>query len=193
MKKPSAQTLARVARVLILIVFVCNLIALLLVPGTAGLIADGGIQMLKQAFTSARANEGTGFISLPAFFVVAWAGIWADPYGVAMTLFLWICGGCTAVILWQVKRVLNSVLKAEPFSFSNARYMRWSAVCCFAISVVALAYEIFGLCVYGGEAVFLTFSFMLIFVFLIAGLICLVMSALFRQAAELKAENDLTI
>ena len=30
-------------------------------------------------------------------------------------------------------------------------------------------------------------------VFLMGGLLCLVMSALFRQAAELKAENDLTI
>ena len=29
--------------------------------------------------------------------------------------------------------------------------------------------------------------------FLCGGLLCLVVSALFRQAAELKAENDLTI
>ena len=29
--------------------------------------------------------------------------------------------------------------------------------------------------------------------FAMAGLLCLVMSALFRQAAEIKAENDLTI
>ena len=193
MKKTSVQKLARVVRVLILIVFVCNLIALLLVPGVSALIADGGIKMLIDAFSAALAKDGTGFISLPAFFVFAWAGIWMDLYSTVMALFLWICGGCTAVILWQVKRVLNFVLKEEPFSFSNARYMRWSAICCFVISAVALAYEVFGLCFYGGEAVFLTFSFMLFFVFLIAGLICLVMSALFRQAAEMKAEQDLTI
>ena len=30
-------------------------------------------------------------------------------------------------------------------------------------------------------------------IFILGGLLCLVMSALFRQAAELKAENDLTI
>ena len=193
MKKTSVQKLARVVRVLILIVFVCNLIALLLVPGVSALIADGGIKMLIDAFSAALAKDGTGFISLSAFFVFAWAGIRMDLYGTVMTLFLWICGGCTAVILWQVKRVLKLVLREEPFSFSNARYMRWSAICCFVISAAALAYEVFGLCFYGGEAVFLTFSFMLFFVFLIAGLICLVMSALFRQAAEMKAEQDLTI
>ena len=79
------------------------------------------------------------------------------------------------------------------FSDENGDRLKTAAVCCFVISAIALVYEIFGLWLYHGEAVFLTISFMLIFVFLIAGLICLVMSALFRQAAEMKAEQDLTL
>lgn len=193
MEKTAVQKLARVVWVLIVITFVCNLVALLLVPGVAGLIAQGGIKTLKYALAGGKVFDGFDYVTAPAFFLISWDLVWSDLYGAVMTLFLWICGICTAVILWQVRRVLNSVLKAEPFSLSNARYMKWAAVCCFVISAVALIYEIFGLCLYGGEAVFLTFSFMLIFVFLIAGLICLVMSALFRQAAEMKAEQDLTI
>ena len=39
----------------------------------------------------------------------------------------------------------------------------------------------------------LNYNALFIAVFSIAGLLCLVMAALFRQAAELKAENDLII
>lgn len=193
MEKTSVQKLAAVVRVLVIVIFVCNLVALLLVPGVSGLIAQGGIKTLKYALAGGKVFDGFDYVTAPVYFLVSWDIVWSDLYSAVMTLFLWICGCCTAVILWQVKRVLNSVLKAEPFSHRNARYMRWSAICCFIIAAVALAYEIFGLCFYGGEAVFLTFSFMLFLVFLVAGLICLVMSALFRQAAEMKAEQDLTI
>jgi len=38
-----------------------------------------------------------------------------------------------------------------------------------------------------------TYNFLFVPMFLLAGLLCMVMSALFRQAAELKADHDLTI
>ena len=38
-----------------------------------------------------------------------------------------------------------------------------------------------------------TYNALFVPMFAMGGLLCLVMSALFRQAAELKAENDLTI
>jgi len=193
MNLTSVQKLARVVRVLILIVFACNIIALLLVPGLAAMIADGGIKMVVKAFQSAAANDGTGFKSLPMFFVVSLAWVWTDLYSGAMTVYLWVCGVCTAIILWQARGVLGNIIAGRTFSDKNGDRLKVAAVCCFVIAAVALAYVIFGLWVYAGEAVFLTFSCMLIFVFLIAGLICLVMSALFRQAAEMKAEQDLTI
>lgn len=193
MERSSVQKLARVVRVLIIIVFVCNVIALLLVPGFAALAAYGGIRMVKDSIFGALAS-GEGRL-IPVFFVYAWEGVWTETprYAAMMTVYLWICGVCTAIILWQAKRVLSTILKEDTFSMGNAKNMKRAAVCCFIISTVALVYVIFGLWLYAGEAVFLTFSFMLIFVFLVAGLICLVMSALFRQAAEMKAENDLTI
>ena len=46
---------------------------------------------------------------------------------------------------------------------------------------------------YGSIAPLLTYNALFVPIFILGGLLCLVMSALFRQAAELKAENDLTI
>ena len=187
--------LARVLRVLVLIVFVCNLLALLLVSGLAALSADGGIDLVAHAVLSALNQpgyEGQGFISLPLFMVLAWVGVWSETYTVLMTVFLWICGISTAVILWQAKRVLDSILKAEIFSVSNAIHLRRAAVCCFVISGTSLLWAI---CRAALGGIFELFSLSTLFfpVFFLAALLFLVMSALFRQAAELKAENDLTI
>ena len=193
MEKTSVQKLASVVRVLVIIVFACNLVALLLVPGMACILAAGGVGRLKEVLsTLAGGGEAAYFILLT--FANAWWAVWmGGVYHSVMTLFLWMCGGCTAVILWQAKDVLSNIMGGRTFSDENGDRLKTAAVCCFVISAIALVYEIFVLWLYHGEAVFLTVSFMLIFVFLIAGLICLVMSALFRQAAEMKAEQDLTI
>ncbi|MFQ9916530.1 MAG: DUF2975 domain-containing protein [Flavonifractor plautii] len=52
---------------------------------------------------------------------------------------------------------------------------------------------VWGLFYYGSVAPLLTYNALFVPIFILGGLLCLVMSALFRQAAELKAENDLTI
>ena len=94
--------------------------------------------------------------------------------------------------MWQAKRVLDSILKAEIFSVSNAIHLRRAAVCCFVISGTSLLWAI---CRAALGGIFELFSLSTLFfpVFFLAALLFLVMSALFRQAAELKAENDLTI
>ena len=69
----------------------------------------------------------------------------------------------------------------------------WAAVCCFLIAAAALARVVWGLFYYGSVAPLLTYNALFVPIFILGGLLCLVMSALFRQAAELKAENDLTI
>jgi len=190
MEKSSVQKLARVVRVLIIIVFVCNIVALLLVPGLACILAAGGVGRISEVFSAL--SESAYRIVMT--FLNAWWAVWmGGVYHYVMVLYLLICGACTAIILWQVKCVLDNIVAGRIFFDENGDRLKVAVVCCFVIAAVALAYVIFGLWVYAGEAVFLTFSCMLIFVFLIAGLICLVMSALFLQAAEMKAEQDLTI
>ena len=199
MEQTSVQKLARVLRVLVIITFVCNLIAMLMVPMMACMygamsveeMVDWGMDGLSYLF--GWESTPKGYIPFTMMFCASWAGIWASELTAVLALFLWICGVCTAVILWQGKRVLDTILKGEPFTLGNAQNMKRAAVCCFLISSAALMRLIWGLVTYQSIAPLLTYNALFVPIFLMGGLLFMVMSALFRQAAELKAENDLTI
>ena len=199
MEQTSVQKLARVLKVLVIITFVCNILALLLVPTMAclyqsmsvGGLVDWGMKGLSYLFGIARTPEA--YIPFTMMFASSWIAIWASELTAVLALFLWTCGICTAVILWQGKRVLDSILKGNPFDMDNARSLKRAAVCCFLISGAALARLIWGLVYYQNIAPLLTYNALFVPIFLMGGLLFTVMSALFRQAAELKAENDLTI
>lgn len=197
MERTSVQKLARALRVLVIITFVCNLIALLMVPALAGLMAENrwdGQALQRILEGGPRQNFFLQFIVYgwhPVIWMLALTG--EDFYWPVLTLFLLSCGICTAVILWQGKRVLDTILKGNPFVMDNAKSLKRAAVCCFVISGAALGRLIWGFIYYQSIAPLLTYNALFVPIFLMAGLLCMVMSALFRQAAELKAENDLTI
>ena len=179
----SVQKLAKVLKILVTIVFVCNLVALLLVPGMVLMGSSEDLALLL----------GTPSLICP-FFVTSWSKVWmGGSYSAVLTVFLWACGICTAVILWQARRVLDTILTGETFSMANAVNMKRAGVCCLAISVAALARVIWGFFFYKSIAPLLTYNALFVPVFAMGFLLCMVMSALFRQAAELKEENDLTI
>lgn len=75
----------------------------------------------------------------------------------------------------------------------NAISLRRAAVCCFLIAGAALVRVGWSICYYRSLFPLVTYNALFVPIFAMAGLLCLVMSALFRQAAEMKAENDLTI
>lgn len=199
MEQTSVQKLARVLRVLVVITFVCNLIALLVVPMmacmygamSAGEIVDWGIDGLSYLF--GLESTPRDYFPFSMMFFYSWLVVWADAYTAVLTVFLWACGICTAVILWQGKRVLDTILKGNPFTLGNAVSLKRAAVCCFVISGAALVRLIWGLVYYRSIAPLLSYNALFVPTFLMGGLLFMVMSALFRQAAELKAENDLTI
>ena len=191
MEKTAVQRLAQVLRVLVVITFVCNLIALFLVPGMAAFyVGGGGTGLLEH-------NSVFGFIRFfatiwhPVVWMLGAAGESQD--WVVLSLFLLSCGVCTAVILWQGKRVLDTILKGKPFTLRNAQNLKRAAVCCFLISAAALLRLAWGLAYYQSIGPLLTYNALFVPIFFMAGLLCLVMSALFRQAAELKEDQDLTI
>lgn len=194
MERTSVQRLARVLRVMVIVIFVCNVVALLVVhllalaaPELRDILAGGSLPV------STVPKDDIVRIPLPVLLVASWLLVWTEPQTVILTGFLLACGTCTAVILWQGKRVLDTILAGEPFSMKNAANLRRAAVCCFVISGAALARLIWGLVNYASFRPLLTYNALFVPVFLVGGLLFLVMSALFRQAAELKAENDLTI
>lgn len=199
MEQTSVQKLARVLRVLVMIVLVCNILAMLMVPMMAftyeemsvGEVVNWGTEGLSYLF--GMEDTPKGYIPFTMVFCYSWLCVWTSEFMAVLTLFLWVCGVCTAVILWQGKRVLETILKGEPFTLDNAQNLKRAAVCCFLISAAALARVIWGLVYYQSIAPLLTYNALFVPIFLMGGLLFMVMSALFRQAAELKAENDLTI
>ena len=190
MSKSTVETIARVLKVLVTVTFVCNLIALPLVPGLVyfRFTSDAMSFSSLQATFDYDLDDGFGNLLMIYF-----RDVWQEPYSTVLTLFLLFSGVCTAVILWQGRRVLGAILRGEPFSLENAVSLRRAAVSSFVISLAALARVVFSLCWYQSPAPLLTYNALFVPIFAMAGLLCLVMSALFRQAAEMKAENDLTI
>ena len=178
MNVTSVRKIARVLHVLVLIALVCNVVILYLVPVA---VLSGGPSLLEGVgeYLGGILHPGEDDIvtaGIAASFL-SWFWCWQDPETLALTLFLVVSGVCTAVILWQGKRVLETILRGEPFSMENAVSLRRAAVCAFLIALAPL----------------LTYNALFVPIFAMFGLLCLIMSALFRQAAELKAENDLTI
>ena len=195
MEQTGVQRLARVLRWLVLAGLGANLIALLLVPGIAAFVTDGGPGMLLQAIrgeVERWLGQGEHFPLLTVF-GLSWFAVWTQPYTAVITLFYWLCGGCTAVILWQAKRVLDTILAGKPFSRTNSVCMKRAAASCWVISAVALVRMVLWLAIEGNIAPVFTYNTLFVPAFFMAGLLFLVMSALFRQAAELKEDQDLTI
>ena len=89
--------------------------------------------------------------------------------------------------------VLDTILQGAPFSTQNAVSLRRAAVCSFCIAGAALLRTIWGLWFYQSLRPLATYNALFVPIFTMFGLLCLVMSALFRQATEMKVENDLTI
>ena len=159
MEQTNVQKLARVLRVLVLLVLACNLVCLLLVPGIAGLLAQGGPGQLRLwtlglgQYLSAGTAEGYGVHNVGhmlLFFAGSWQWVWSDASAAAVTLFLWLCGICTAVILWQAKRVLDTILQGNPFQKANARALKRAAVCCFVIAAGGIDLSVGSLLAFSG-------------------------------------------
>lgn len=186
MEKTSVQKLAGVLKVLVTVTFVCNLLALPLVPGLVGLrrVADmthelpGDVLYLLGLCFALWGRMGT------------W---WSAPAAGVLILFLLCCGICTAVILWQARRVLVTVAAGNPFQAANGKSLTTAAVCCFLISAAALVRVVWRIWYYQSLTSLASYNALFVPLFFMGGLLCMVMSALFRQAFELKSENDLTI
>ncbi len=192
MENTAVQKLARVLRVFVVMTFVCNMIALLFVPSLV-VLRGNWWEFLPMW------NDPYGPISPFVVLICMWPEVfrhlgqgWSNPY-VVLTVFLLFCGTCTAVILWQGKRVLDTILKKEPFTLSNSRNLKRAAVCCFLISAAALVRLLWGLIYYQSIVPLFTYNALFVPIFFMGGLLFQVMSALFRQAAELKEDQDLTI
>lgn len=191
MYKMSVKSLARVLRVCILVLLVVNILALVFIPTLVSLSYN------TKTGQWLGLEEGVKFFWTEKDFFTSmfrsYGWVFKAPYTCALSLFLWACGICSAIMLWQAKWVVESVLREDTLSFANAVSMKRAAYCCLGISAAALIRAVWSLCYYHSAVPLVSYNTLFIPVFLVAGLLCMVFSALFRQAAEVKAENDLTI
>lgn len=178
----------KILRFLLLVAFICDLLILPMVPV---LVILNGIEPLGTLATS-------GMPDLPAWllaiFIASWINIWTTGgYTIMLTLFLLFSGVCAAVILWQGRRVLRTILRSEPFSPENAVSLKRAGVCSFLISGSALVRTVSTVFLKGAGAALMSYTALFIPLFAMAGLLFLLMSGLFGQATVMKEENDLTI
>lgn len=194
MQKTKVQKLSEILRVLVLIVFVCNLLVLPMVPGLVIQLVAFGPERLLAAIRSMVGLEGSlAMTSVWRFLIIAPTAVWQDCLLSIVTLAYWLCLGCTAVIEWQAKCVLDTILHGNPFQLSNARALKRASICCWTISAAALVRLFWWIWHDGTLAPLLTYTALFVPGFFMAGLLFLVMSALFCQAAELQEDRDLTI
>ena len=194
MEKAGVRQLARVLRWLVILAFICNLLVMPLVPGLVVQLMGGGSERLLAAIRAmAGLSGGLAQADVWHFLLLSLVGFWRDPLLCVVTLAYWLCGACTAVILWQAKRVLDTILQGSPFQMANARALKRAAICCWVISGAALVRLLWWFWHDGTPAPLFTYTALFVPGFFMAGLLFLVMSALFRQASELQEDQDLTI
>ena len=201
MEKTAVQKLARALRIMVTVLIVCNVIALFLSPAIVLLMDEqyprdiwGFMEETFLQLFHARALE-EGDIDIPLIFavLVAWWEVTQYPATALYTVFFLVCGGCTLVVLFQARRILDTILEGNPFQIKNAKALNRAAVCCWVISGAALVRLALELAQYKNRAPLYTYNTLFVPALLMAGLLFQVMSALFRQAAELKEDQDLTI
>lgn len=95
-----------------------------------------------------------------------------------------ILGVMSVLLLWELKKVFRTVLEENCFVMQNVSSLQRMSIFSFLIVIVSIIRSIF----------FLTIATpVIILVFLIAGLLCRVLAAVFEEAVRYKEENDLTI
>ncbi len=95
-----------------------------------------------------------------------------------------IAGVFALIILWNLRKMLQTVIREDPFVRENVAALKRMGTCAFIIAFIMSLRLFF---------VITPAALVIILVFLIAGLFSLVLSQVFDQAVTYKQENDLTI
>ena len=197
MEQTKVQRLAKTLRVLVRIAFVCNLIALFFVPAIVLLspleLFQFAVDRLLNLLRIVPLGEDDIYTPTQMLVLSCWQMMWLEPTSLPYVGFLLLCGVCSAQMLYQARQVLDTILAGTPFVLKNALALKRAAACCWVIAGAALLRMILELIALKNPAPLITYNAAAIPIFLMGGLLFLVMSALFRQAAELQEDQDLTI
>jgi hypothetical protein len=98
--------------------------------------------------------------------------------------FLYVNGFLALIILYNLRRILKTLGRKNPFMADNVKSLSHIAISSFIIAVLYIVKILF----------FNSFlTIILAMVFVIAGLFAIILAEVFQQAVKVKEENDLTI
>lgn len=129
------------------------------------------------------------WISLP--WSVTWLMPRIKPYYAYDDFFRWfilvllfVTGALAIWIVYEIRRFFISINNKNPFIYSNVTVLKRIAISSF---IIALAYIV--------KIVYFptVLTIVVTMIFIIAGFFCIVLAEVFRQAVDVKQENDLTI
>ena len=114
------------------------------------------------------------------------------------TCILFVLGGFALLcIMYYLRRIMNSLVKANPFVWENVESLKVVAISCFIISgcyvlnfFINNQYLNFKLIEIDAKGIHTDIEFI---IFFFAGCFTLILSKVFKQAIEVKEENDFTI
>lgn len=123
---------------------------------------------------------------LVPFFVGSLRGAYRydDSVLLPFQIILFLAGAASVWLLYNLKRMLKSILRGNPFIFKNVQCLRQMSLSCFFIMLIFLVKCIFW---------FTPATLVVAVVFGIATLCCLTVKDVFKQAVFYKEENDLTV
>ncbi len=124
-------------------------------------------------------------VSLPLFF--KWVGNYIEEFKtffLQLTVLYMLSGVMSLLIVWELRRMFDTVLADDAFVTANAVSLKKMAKCSFVIALLSLV-RLFFMPTPATAVIIIVFS--------IAGLFSLVLCQVFEKAVRYKEENDLTI
>ena len=101
---------------------------------------------------------------------------------IAIRIAFYCCSVVIAVALWNVERLLQSILREEVFIRKNVKRIRWIQWCCGIVAAICIP---------------AAFAYMpLIFMVIVMAFLCLVVgvvACVMDAAVAIREENDMTI
>lgn len=95
-----------------------------------------------------------------------------------------ICGLLAVYILNQIRIMINTIFRGNPFVIENAISFKKMAIAAFIVAVIFIIKLLYW---------FTYATVIIVAVFVIAGLLSLTLKDIFEQAVKYKEDNDLTI
>ncbi len=97
---------------------------------------------------------------------------------------LYITGVLALLIVYELRKIFKTLNRKNPFMMDNVQSLNRMGIASFLIAACYI-FKIFFLNSF--------FTIIIIMIFIIAGLFCIILAEIFRQATLFKEENDFTI